>query len=114
MKVLKIGDIDVLLDDWDWLCLCRYKWRVKSNGYSHISIARTERRKGIHRTIYMHRKIMNTPKILHCHHKISYGNAIDNRKENLQNLTKAEHNVAIEEYFESWKHIDRQDKEIPF
>lgn len=89
MKILRVGDVDVLLDDWDCLRLCRYKWRVKDNGQGHKSIVRTERKKGVHRTIYMHREIMNTPKGMDCHHK--EGNTFDNRREMLKNLTPDEH-----------------------
>ena len=111
MKILKIGNVDVLLDDWDWLRLCRYKWRAKDNGQGHKSIARTERKNGLHRTIYMHREIAQTPEGLDCHHKKTYGNAIDNRKENLENLTKSEHSMRFEEYFETYKESLR---ETPF
>lgn len=89
MKVLKVGDVDVLLDDWDWLRLCRYKWRVKGHGKGYKNIARTERKNGKHHTIYMHREIMNTPEGMECHH--IEGNTFDNRKEMLENLTKEEH-----------------------
>jgi len=89
MKILKVGNVDVFLDDWDWLRLCRYKWRVKNNGQGHKSIARTYQKKGIHYTVYMHREIMNTPEGMECHHK--EGNTFDNRKEMLENLTKQEH-----------------------
>lgn len=76
-------------DDWDWLRLCRYKWRVKNNGGHHKSIARTERKHGRHYTIYMHREINNTPKGMECHHKNE--NAFDNRKVNLESFTKEEY-----------------------
>ena len=89
MKILKVKDVDILLDDWDWLRLCRYKWRVKNDGRNHKYVARTERKNGEHRTIYMHREIMNTSKGMECHHK--EGNAFDNRKGMLENLTKEEH-----------------------
>jgi len=102
MKILKVGNVDVLLDDWDWLRLCRYKWRLKDNGIGHKSIARVQRKHGKVKTIYMHREIMNTPAGLETHHKKTYGDAIDNRKENLENLTKAEHNKKLEEYFETY------------
>jgi len=103
MKILKVGNVDVLLDDWDWLRLCRYKWRVKNNGQGHESIARTYQKKGFHYTVYMHRVIMDTPEGLETHHKKTYGNVIDNRKENLENLTKSEHSKKLEEYFETYK-----------
>ena len=92
MKILKVGNVDVLLDDWDWLRLCRYKWRVKKVNDHQSYIVRTEGRKGFGRkrfTVYMHRVIMDTPEGLECHHK--NGKTFDNRTENLENLTKQEH-----------------------
>jgi wobble nucleotide-excising tRNase len=103
MKILRVGNLDVLLDDWDWLCQCGYKWRLKDNGTGHKSVVRTKRIKGVCRTIYMHREIMDTPKDMEVHHKKIYGDAIDNRKENLENLTKSEHSMKIGEYFETYK-----------
>jgi len=89
MKILRVGYNDILLDDWDWLRLCKYKWRVKNNGLGHKSIARTYRKKGIHYTVYMHRDIMKTPEGMECHHKNE--NPFDNQTENLENLTPTEH-----------------------
>ena len=106
MKILKVGNIDVLLDDWEWLRLCRYKWRVNDNGKGHESIVRSDKK----RTIYMHREIANTPEGMETHHIKAYGDAIDNRKENLENLTKSEHRMKLEEYFESYQKGDY----IPF
>ncbi len=79
----------VLLDDWDWLRLCRYKWRIHNNGAGHKYIARNYRKKGKQYTVYMHREIMKTPEDMECHHK--EGNTFDNRTEMLENLTKQEH-----------------------
>ena len=89
MKILKVGDVDVLLDDDDWLRLCKYSWVVKDNGRGHKSIARCKRENGKRVTIYIHREVMNTPKGMDGHHK--EGNTFDNRKEMLENLTKEEH-----------------------
>jgi len=89
VKILVVNGINVLLDDWDWIRLCRYKWRVSDNGKGHKCIARGKRVNGKRCTIYMHRVIMNTPKGMECHHK--EGNTFDNRKEKLENLTKQEH-----------------------
>jgi len=89
MKILKVQGVDVLLDDWNWLRLCRYKWRIKNNGKDHKSIARTYQKKGIHYTVYMAREIMNTPENMECHHK--NGNTFNNQTENLENLSKQEH-----------------------
>ncbi len=88
MKILKVGNVDVLLDDWDWLRLCGYKWRIKKCR-SQYYIARDTYKDGIHCTVYMHRVIMDTPDDLECHHK--KGNTFDNQTENLENLTKLEH-----------------------
>jgi len=89
VKILKVGNVDVLLDEEDWLRLCGYRWRIKKVDKYSSYVVRTERRDGRHFTIYMHREIMNTPKGMECHHK--EGNAFDNRKEMLENLTKEEH-----------------------
>lgn len=89
MKILKVNGNDVLLDDWDWLRLCRYKWRVKDNGLGHNSIVRSGKKQGKACTIYMAREIMDTPDNMECHHK--NGNTFDNQRENLENLTKQEH-----------------------
>lgn len=115
MKILKVGNIDVLLDDWDWLRLCRYKWRLNDNGNGHKSVVRSERKHGKSRTIYMHRDIMKTPEGMEVHHKKTYGDIIDNRKENLENLTKSEHSTKLEEYTESYYESGKAaDEEIPF
>ena len=88
MKILKVGDVEVLLDDWDWLRLCRYKWIVKKCR-SQRYIARSIRKNRKVQTIYIHRVVMNTPEGMECHHK--EGNTFDNRSEMLENLTKQEH-----------------------
>lgn len=86
MKILKVGNVDVLLDDWDWLRLCRYKWRVKQVDKYQRYIVRTERRNGKHCTIYLHREVMNAPDGMDVHHKES--NTFDNRKEMLEIVPK--------------------------
>lgn len=101
MKILKVGKVDVLLDDWDWLRLCKYKWRVKQcRGQRYI--ARDTYKGGVHRTVYMHRVIINTPEGMECHHK--KGNTFDNRKEMLENLTKQEHMKKDRERLETETH----------
>lgn len=113
MRILKIGNMDILLDDLDWLRLCKYKWRLKDNGHGHKSVARDERKKGIRRTIYMSRVVAKTPKDLDCHHKKTFGNVIDNRKENLENLTKSEHSKKFEDYHKDYyEYVSGED--IPF
>ena len=103
MKILKVGDAMVLLDDWDWLRLCRYKWRVKKCR-SQRYIARDTYKDGIHRTVYMHRVIMDTPDNMECHHK--EGNTFDNRTEMLENLTKLEHKKKDIERLETYNKLD--------
>lgn len=110
MKILKVGNVDVLLDDDDWLRLCRHKWRVKSHGKSYKNIARSKTINSEHRTIYMHREIMDTPKGMECHHK--EGNVFDNRKEMLENLTKQEH--MAKDWELSFKIKKHGNGDIPF
>ena len=91
MKILKVGDVDVLLDDEDWLRLCRYKWQVKrvggKKGTSYI--ARTKRIGKKFVTIYMHREIMNAPDNMEVHHDDE--NPYNNQKENLKLEPKPGH-----------------------
>jgi len=91
MKILKVGDVDVLLDDWDWLRLCRYKWRVKtvSDNGKRKYIVRDYRKNGKKFTVYMHRDVMNCPKGKEVHHE--EGNFWDNRKEKLEVMTSFDH-----------------------
>ena len=96
MKTLRVHDgktqiVDVLLDDWDWLRLCRYKWRVKtvSAHGKRKYIARDQRIKGKKITIYIHREVMNYPKGMEVHHVD--GHFWDNRKEKLEVMTSIDH-----------------------
>ena len=88
MKVLVVQDVEVLLDDWDWLRLCGYKWRIKSNGKGQKCLVCVTRQLRKSRTIHMDRDVMKTPDGMECYHK--EGNVFDNRKEMLENLTKDE------------------------
>jgi len=88
VKILMVNGVEVLLDDWDWLRLCRYKWRVKKCRNQRY-IARDTYKGGIHCTVYIHRVIMDTPEGMECHHKD--GNTFNNQTENLENLTKLKH-----------------------
>jgi len=91
MKILVVNGIDVLLDDWDWLRVCRYKWRVKtvSDNGKRKYIVRDQRRPGKKETIYLHRDVMNCPKGMEVHHV--EGNFWDNRKEKLQIMESIDH-----------------------
>ena len=93
MKILKVNGIDVLLDDYDWLRLCRYKWRVKvvsAHGKrKYIVRSKWDKQKRRSTTIYMHRDVMNCPKGMEVHH--IEGNFWDNRKEKLEMMTSIVH-----------------------
>lgn len=88
----------LMIDDWDWLRLCKYKWRVKKCR-SQRYIARDTYKNGIHLTVYMHRVIMKTPEGMECHHKNR--NTFDNQTENLENLTKQGHKKKDRERIET-------------
>ena len=94
MKTLKVDGIDVLLDDYDWLRLCRYKWKIKvvSAHGKRKYIARQQRVKGKMVTFYLHRVVMNCPKGMEVHH--IEGNFWDNRKEKLEMMTSFTHTNA--------------------
>jgi len=91
MKTLVVDGVNVLLDDWDWLRLCRYKWRVKtvSDNGKRKYIVRDCRKNGKRLTIYIHRAVMNCPEGMEVHHK--EGNFWDNRKEMLEVVTSIVH-----------------------
>ena len=98
MKILKVGNTDVLLDDWDWLRLCRKKWRIKKVNPYQSYVVRTYRKKGKHYTVYIHREIINPPDNMEVHHKD--GNAFNNQKENLEVLTKEQHGKKLDKKYE--------------
>ena len=89
MRILKVGNVDVKLDDYDWLRFCRYKWRIKKVDKRQSYVVRTMRKKGKHYTIYMHREVMNAPDDMEVHH--IKGDTFDNRREELRMVTKIEH-----------------------
>ena len=74
---LKNGEI-VLVDDENYKKLNQYKWCLNSAGYA-------TRRLNSHKSILMHREIMNTPDNLEVDH--IDGNKLDNRKDNLRNVS---------------------------
>jgi len=76
-------------DDYEWLS--RYYWRLVKSGNCFYAVRRYVR-SGKAFTIRMHREIMHTPADLQCHHKNL--NSLDDRKENLENLTDAQHRAA--------------------
>lgn len=71
-----------------WIKLHKYTWHArKGNGgwYAHRAIETRGRR----RYLSMHREIMNTPKVLHVHHK--NGLTLFNVKENLKHIDPIAH-----------------------
>lgn len=88
MKILKIGNVDIKLDDEDWERLHNYKWNIKKTGLGSY-VARTKRIGNKFKTIYMHREIMNASNNMEVHHRNN--NPYDNMKENLEELPKIGH-----------------------
>ena len=77
-----------LVDASDFLKLSRFKWRLfKSAG--NVYAGRKIVINGKEQVIKMHRLIAHTPKELHCHH-INH-DTLDNRRQNLQNMTYFDH-----------------------
>ncbi len=86
-------DIIVLVDPEDWIDLHKNKWYVKKGKHGWYAYRKIYRNGKQYRE-YMHRVIMATPKGQECHHK--FGNTLDNRKENLQNVTPKIHGVITQ------------------
>lgn len=80
---LKHGEI-VLVDDEDFEELNKYRWCLNNGGYA------TRMNDG-HTSILMHRFINSTPKGLETDH--INGNKLDNRKENLRNVTHSQNQM---------------------
>jgi HNH endonuclease len=89
MKSIPLSNSPVspLVDDADYEALKDYRWYLDKWGYVRTATySRTTTKSG---TLLMHRMIMRYPKGLHVHHK--NGVRHDNRKENLEVITNAEH-----------------------
>jgi hypothetical protein len=68
--------------------LGQFFWRAKLSSHRFYAVKRVYCNNKC-TLIFMHREIMQTPLAMDCHH-INH-NTLDNRKENLVNLTRAEH-----------------------
>lgn len=68
--------------------LQQYKWIAVKSGRSWYARL-NQTRDGRQFSISMHRLIANTPEDMVCHHRNR--NSLDNRRANLVNLTKTEH-----------------------
>lgn len=78
-----------IVDPWHYAALKKFAWRAvrhKRSWYAKTTIFRDGRQIDIS----MHRFIARTPFGLVCHHK--NGNSLDNRKKNLLNMSKKNHN----------------------
>lgn len=100
MKVLKVQDCEVLLDDYDWLRLCRIKWKIRTpkDGAKYICCNKwVTLQDGCRakKTIYLHRAIscppygLDLPPDIEVHHKNS--NPLDNQQCNLERLNRVAH-----------------------
>lgn len=90
MKEIQLTQGQVaLVDDEDYEYLNQWKWqaRLDTKSGSYYAI-RTEGTKPFHKTVYLAREIMNTPKNLECDH-VNH-NTLDNRKNNLRNVTHSQ------------------------
>ncbi len=87
MKIIKIKDKKILVDDQDFEWLNKYNWCI-SKGYI-IAHKPQSGKKGT--TISIHRLIMNTPKNIQTDH--INGNKLDNRRENLRICSRSENNM---------------------
>lgn len=88
---LNRGQIAIVSDE-DYDFVNQFKWRAFFKGktcyaYRYVSV------NGKGTTQYMHALIMKTPKGMETHHKNS--NGLDNRRENLEAMTKSQHRVII-------------------
>ena len=86
--LIKVGDRTAICDKDDIHRIAPYKWFLRTTRYNTYAF-----RKKTHNdktfNVYMHRQIMHCPTNLVVHHKNH--NGLDNRKENLQNMSKEEH-----------------------
>lgn len=74
-------------DDYEWLS--QWKWYAYLSKHTHsFYAARNGVKVPFHGTIYMAREIMKTPKGMVCDH-INH-DTLDNRKENLRNVTNSQ------------------------
>lgn len=88
-ELIDVGDHHyAVVDREDYIWLKRYKWSHIHTRYK-IYAVRSILRGGQLRYIRMHRVIMRTPQGWQTHHK--YGDTLDNRKENLENLPSQVH-----------------------
>lgn len=115
MKINLLNDRYALIDDEDWPIVKSYKWYADVRQTGHVYV---KARIGKHRTIYLHRVVLNAQRGHHVDH--INGNGLDNRRANLrlcspsQNLgnqrvsrsgykTSRYKGVYWDNYYECWK-----------
>lgn len=90
-----------LVDDEDFEVVNKHKWCAMWDGYNWYAVRGIDLDKK-HKTIYMHREILNIPNGIKGDHR--NGNGLDNRKgnlrlathsQNMQNLHKAHKNNSL-------------------
>lgn len=77
-----------LVDPADWILYARPGWKAKKSRGGWYAY-RIDRINGRYRYTYLHRLIAHTPPGMICHHRNK--NGLDDRSENLQNMTPQEH-----------------------
>jgi len=105
MKILKIKQHDVLLDDDIWLRVCKYRWQIRTaknmNDYPYFYIQKTIN--NIRKTIYLHRLVMMPPfgLELRSDQEVHHGEngPLDNQRSNLTVMLKSEHaKLSLKQY----------------
>lgn len=87
-KIYLRGEVYVRVDSKDYAHLKQWKW-FPLQSHSKVYAARKWQHDGKVYYFRMHRQIMDCPKDKVVHHK--NGNTLDNRRKNLEILTKKEH-----------------------
>lgn len=89
-KYIPLGNgLQAIVDADRYLGLLKYNWRAEQFHASTYAVADIIVR-GHKKKLRMHRLVANTPPMKITHHKNH--NSLDNRRENLLNCTKQEHN----------------------
>lgn len=81
-----------IVDDWWYEYLTQWKWFAWWDKSANSFYAVRNTGKSPHQgKIWMHRIVAKTPSDLFCDH--IYHNTLDNREENLRNVTKSQNNI---------------------